>query len=119
MLTCALDAEHHRGESGAAGEMEVALGRVWAATKQCPGTAGALRSPDVVISVMNRIKRCLGLGSARSKGPGLTQASIRSVVQPITVRGMFPLEDSSCCTGSYSFSPNTLYSHPGISVSND
>lgn len=66
MLTCALDAEHHRGESGAAGEMEVALSRAWAATKQCPGTAGALRSPDVVISVMNRIKTCLGLGSARS-----------------------------------------------------
>lgn len=47
-------------------EMEVALGRVWAATKQYPGTAEALHSPDVVISVMNRVKRCLRLGSASS-----------------------------------------------------
>lgn len=47
-------------------EMHVALGRVWAAAKQCLGTAGALQSPDVVISVMNKIKRCLRLGSARS-----------------------------------------------------
>lgn len=65
-LTYALDAERHRGEGGTAEEMEVALGRVWAATKQCPGTAGALHSPDTVISIMNRIKRCLRLGSARS-----------------------------------------------------
>lgn len=60
MLTCALDA------NTTAEEMEVALGRVWAATKKCPGTAGALHSPDIVISVINNIKKCLRLGSARS-----------------------------------------------------
>lgn len=30
-------------------DMEVALGRVWAATKKCPGTAEALQSPETFL----------------------------------------------------------------------
>lgn len=59
ILTYALD--DHEGEGGTAREVEVAVGRVRAATMQCPGAAGIFTVLTVVISVINKIKRCLGL----------------------------------------------------------
>lgn len=61
-MTYALDAEDPGGERGTGREMEVAVGRVRAATKQCPGAAGALHSPDSRHFCNKQDKKVFGAG---------------------------------------------------------